>query len=204
MSTNIAPIGVNTTPIAPVKNNDVSVNEIKEAVDNNSKVAKNCATAALVTSCATLIPLSVLAVKTGKISRVAEKLQQGVQPVLDNAQKITGDIAGATGAIRGTAEGIKGKTEEVLGLIKSDEMKGFIETLKSKVNELDGKGISDELKVSIAKLSDAAKAKVDEVNPETVNELIISLRNQVDNLNIPELKAQFGQMMENTDRKSVV
>lgn len=196
--TGIPPVGVSTAPVTPSKNNDASVNEIKEAVDNNSKVAKNCAVAALATSCATLIPLSVLAVKTGKISKVAEKMQQGVQPVLDNVQRITSDLSGATGAIKGATESVKLKTEEVLGLIKSEEMKGFIETLKSKVHEIDGKAVGGELKASIAALSDAAKAKVGEVDAESINNLLVSLKNQVDNLNIPELKTQFGQMLENS------
>lgn len=167
--------------------------KLAEAIENANKTSSTAANAALITSCATLLPLSVLAYRTHNLSKVAEAFQKDAKPALeklqsaagkveglaDSAKPIVEDVHGITSIARKGAENIGNVVEEVTKTIKSEEFKGLLTELKNKVAEVDMKGMNETMKAeiseSIAKLSDAASGKIAEVNPEVIENAIAKI-----------------------------
>lgn len=178
-------------------NTEVANDKTIKAIEENSKTAKMCAAVAIGTSCATLLPLSVLAIKTGKISKAVEGLRNDAKPVIDGVKNITDNVETASGALKETTSNLGNKAKEIIELVKSDDMKNFISQLETKVKELNLTGAGDELRNSIKTISEAAKNKLGDINLEdAANAFIANLGTYVEKMNIPELSQKFKTLID--------
>ena len=106
--------------------NDSKTQEIVQIMEENSKTTKLCAGAALAASVATLIPLSILAVRTGKISKIADD----VKGITGAARKATEDVSGLVNdAINKGKVVLDGVSKEQLARGKELVNKGFDDLL---------------------------------------------------------------------------
>lgn len=198
---------VSTMPM-PVRAKSVNSpqnNSIEKAIENNNKTTKLCAYVALGTSCATLLPLSILAIKTGKISKVAENFEKSAKPIMDDLGKASTTIKyaaiGASEDLKAISGLAKNKTSEIFDLLKSDDMKNLLQELQTKVKDVDTKPIVESITNSINELKNTLNGKLNDVNSEKVNELISSLKCKIDSINVGELSADTKKLFNSLIEK---
>lgn len=183
MSNTISPVVsqplVNSAPAAKTNNDS----DLAKAVAKNSETAKVCSYAALGASVATLLPLSVLAIKTGKISKAVENIEKGAKPILEN-------LSSATSAVNETATAAKSKVLELLNTVKSDELKDLFTELRTKVKGIETDEIVDEIIDCIGSLKETASGKIGEVDMSKVDDIFDTLNAKLRELNVPDLSAE--------------
>lgn len=195
MSTNVTP--VTNTPMQIQKQ---EIPDMAKAVENSNNVAKTCSYVALGTSVATLLPLSILAVKTSKISKAAESLEKGAKPILEN-------LRGASAGVREVSENIAGVTRSAkeacaniganIGeLFKSEELKTVLKELQNKVKDVDIKNLVGELKLAISDFTNSVNKKVGEVDVQNLNELLKTIKVKISELNVKDLSDSARSILE--------
>lgn len=153
--------------------------QVASAINDNSKACKAAATASIVTSCATLIPLSILAAKTHKVSKVAEALEQNSRPVLEGARHVVENFGAATESMKKVAANYEKKAGELMDLFNSEEMAKAINELKGKLHEADSQKIVEAIEKSINSFSEAVNNKVGEVKPEAIENFLRTIEEKV-------------------------
>lgn len=168
-------------------------NCVSQAIENNTKTANKAANAALITSCATLLPLSVLAYKTHNLSKVAEAFQKDAKPVMekigsaagkveglaDSAKPIVEDIHGITSGARKSVENISNAVVEATKVIKSEELKGVLNEIQGKIAKIDETEINNtvksEIKEAFGILTGTLNGKLNEVDPKVIEGAIAKI-----------------------------
>lgn len=171
-----------------------SEERIVEAIEDNSSAAKNCSKVALATSVATLLPLSVLAIKTGKISKVADDLQNGVKPIIDNVQS-------ATGSIKNVITNFERQADEISKIFKSEEWNKSLSEIRTKISEMDAEKLIQGIEKAIQDLTEVTTKKINEIDPNKVNELIGVIEKQIDSLNIQGLSDDARNILNEVAQK---
>lgn len=117
-------------------------NEMVEVVNNNSKSANTVATAALVTSIATLIPVTLLAIKTHQLNNTAKTFTEKTGPILDNIKPllektngVASDVKSVTGRVKDAVTGVTDVVTDISGKVK-----GFIDDIVNCIKNMLGKG----------------------------------------------------------------
>ena len=140
--------------------------KLSAAIDRNTDTTKICAYTALGVSCASLIPLTVLALKSRKISKVVDSINNEVTPVVKGVHNIVDDGSalmakmnlGATvglAALRSLPDKIEMKdvkvlAENFLNKIDVESINNLIKNLQSKIGELDLKSIVSDIVAAIS------------------------------------------------------
>ena len=199
--TEIQPVTAPVASSVKPQEKEVQNNELVQAVEKNNETAKICAYTALGTSFATLIPLSVLAVKTGKISKVAQNIEAGVKPVLEGAKSITDNLGEASQAPKEIAEAVKAKLNELMGAVNSEKFEGLIGTLQEKVSKSDVEQLVGELKNSIKTITERVANKADEVNLESLNNVIKKFEEKLNEVNAGEITAEIKNILHSIMNK---
>ena len=195
----IQPISAATAPVQnTVKDNGPQNEQLTKAREHNNSTAKTCAYVALGTSIATLLPLSLLAIKTGKISKAADAVQKGVNgvisegitPVLDSVKKMTVDPQKMLDAMTKSLE-------EFSGFLKTEECKGILAQIKGKIADVDGKAIGEMISEHVQQIGAILKSRAENANLEPVNELIANISAKLDGVDISGLSKEGAAIFRN-------
>lgn len=177
-------------PVAPNVGNVVKKDNLQKVIEDNNKTTKLCSGVALLTSCATLLPLSILAVKTGKISKVVENFGTSIKPIVKDLSEASHTINNLTTEAGNGMNTIIGKARDVLDLAKTDEVKNLLNELSIKVKETDTKPIVESVSRSIDELSGTLNGKLGEIDTARINELVGGLKEKIDLINVDDLSAE--------------
>lgn len=180
MTNPVTPVAPVSTPVVTEKKPET---DLAKVVEENNKTAKTCAYAALGTSCATLIPLSVLAFKTGKISKVAKDIGEGVKPILDNAQAVSN---------KAKEELIK-TIETLSSVLNEKELKRVLDSIKNKVDSTDLNKLVDSFASSTEKLTDKLGEKIDKVNVDEINNVITNFAKKLNEIDTSKLSEDTSE-----------
>ena len=211
--TNISSVSTNnvTVPVTTAEANakkQAADDRTLKVIEKNSNTAKSCATAAVAASVATLIPLSILAHQTGRMSKIAKELADEAKPILrdtkpllEGAKPVVDNLKDITGSAKGIVQHVEKTFKEVAETLKSDEWAAVLTELKRKIKDVDSNAITEQLTKSIDDLTQAATGKINEVNPETINELITTVTRQLDDINAKGLSDDASRLINELTEK---
>lgn len=186
----IQPVSAVTTPIQNVTGGSNQNDQLAKVIENNNSTAKTCSYVALGTSIATLLPLSILAIKTGKISKVAGNLEEGAKGVINNIKE-------ATAIPEDVSKSVRGILDKLGNLVNSEEAKGILKKINEKMSEVDSKeifgSISETITSQLSQVGEILSSKAESVDVETVNKLLATLDKKLSDINLPEFKASLGE-----------
>lgn len=128
---------------------------LAQAIEKNNDTTRILSYVALGTSVATLLPLSVLAVKSHQMGKVVDDLGKKAEPILDN-------LKGSSDAVKSVADQFKGKAEELLNLANFDELRNLINTVVKKVKDADVQTVLNQINKSIESVEKNVNKKIDD------------------------------------------
>ena len=159
-----------STPNAGVSSNA----DLTKAIEKNSETAKTCAYVALGTSIATLLPLSVLALKASQMSKAVKNISDAAELVLKHADEAITDMGAAV------KEGVRDIAGNIL--YKLDDVE--LQPLANKLEEL----------------TDVARSKLDDVE---VKPLVAKVEGLVDKASEKLTNVDFQPIVENAVGKKL-
>ncbi len=171
-----------TQPVATAPAFKGDDSKLAKAIEENTAASNTTAKAALITSCATLLPLSVLAYKTHNLGKVAEAFQNDAKPILEKVGKaangvesvangakvVVKNLQEASGAAKDIVVEVKNAVGETTAVIKSEELKGLINELTGKIHDVN-------LAQELSKIGDSISGKINEIDPKVLNDFIAKL-----------------------------
>lgn len=163
------------TPAPQATNAEKLDKEVVEALNKNTNTSKVAAYAALGTSVATLIPLSIIALKTGKMGKVVGEVAGNANKVLKNVNDVTSVAGGLVGTVANSA----GEIMEKVDLSKM--MTTIQEILASTVDKV-GKIDVEKISSQISGLLESAQGKVGEFDVEQFNKQVANIQTLFDKI----------------------
>ena len=128
-------------------------------------------------SCATLIPLSILAIKTGKISKIANEIGDGVKPILNNSQEVSNKAKAELISI----------IEKFAKMFDEKKLQGFLDSVKNKIDAVDLNKLIDLLTSSTENLAGKLGEKIDKVNMDEINNIITNFSKKLNEIDTSKL-----------------
>lgn len=150
-----------------------------EALKENNQTTKKIATASVIMSCATLLPLSVLAVKAHGMNNTIKDLKDRANPAIDNVTKILENFMKSSDDLVVCANFIKDtfptSVQDIFTQVKtkidalntaglSEKAIEFVNFLKEKISSLEAE--KGNIAEGLVELIETAQSKIWEVNKD--------------------------------------